>query len=104
VLEAALKQGLNEAREDVGAPGAVLAVSTPSCGLWVGASGQSRPDDPMRPDHVVRIGSITKTYMAAALTDLAIEGKLSLDDAMSPAGPWRCTAGTPSRRLPSRRC
>jgi D-alanyl-D-alanine carboxypeptidase len=74
---------LDDEREGQDIPGAVLAVSTPECGLWVGASGQSTPDDPMRPDHVLRVGSVTKTYLAATLTDLAVAGKLSLDAALS---------------------
>ncbi|KYF60066.1 hypothetical protein BE08_06780, partial [Sorangium cellulosum] len=41
------------------------------------------PGDPMRADHVLRIGSVTKTYVAAAVLQLAHEGALDLDDPIS---------------------
>jgi len=34
----------------------------------------------MRPDHALRLGSVTKTYVAAAVLQLASEGALGLDD------------------------
>lgn len=37
----------------------------------------------MRPDHVFRIGSITKQFTAAAILKLAEEGKLSLQDTIT---------------------
>jgi len=82
-LEAALTLALDESRLEANSAGAVLAVETPRCGLWVGASGESTTGDPMRPEHVFRIGSVTKTYVSAALLALAHEGALELDDPLS---------------------
>jgi D-alanyl-D-alanine carboxypeptidase len=79
-LEAALQQRLDKARAATNTPGAVQAVITPACGRWVGASGESAPGEPMRPDHVLRLGSVTKTFVAATVLQLASEGALGLDD------------------------
>ncbi|WP_434040979.1 MULTISPECIES: serine hydrolase domain-containing protein [Sorangium] len=82
-LAEALQARLDGAREALGTPGAVLAVSTPACGVQDFASGESAPGDPMRADHVLRVGSVTKTYVAAAVLQLAHEGALDLDDPLS---------------------
>ncbi|WP_437774424.1 serine hydrolase domain-containing protein [Sorangium sp. So ce1097] len=82
-LAEALQARLDGARVALGCPGAVLAVSTPACGVLDLASGESAPGDPMRADHVLRIGSVTKTYVAAAVLQLAHESALDLDDPIS---------------------
>ncbi|WP_437629797.1 serine hydrolase domain-containing protein [Sorangium sp. So ce854] len=82
-LAEALQARLDGARVALGCPGAVVAVSTPACGVVELASGESAPGDPMRADHVLRIGSVTKTYVAAAVLQLAHEGALDLDDPIS---------------------
>ncbi|WP_438021996.1 serine hydrolase domain-containing protein [Sorangium sp. So ce233] len=82
-LAGALQARLDGAREALGTSGAVLAVSTPACGIQDFASGESAPGDPMRADHVLRIGSVTKTYVAATVLQLAHEGALDLDDPLS---------------------
>ncbi|WP_437729993.1 serine hydrolase domain-containing protein [Sorangium sp. So ce1335] len=82
-LAEALQARLDGARVALGTPGAVLAVSTPGCGVLGFASGESAPGVPMRAEHVLRIGSVTKTYVAAAVLRLAHEGALDLDDPIS---------------------
>jgi D-alanyl-D-alanine carboxypeptidase len=79
-LAATLQQRLDEARVATNSPGAVQVVVTPACGRWVGVSGESAPGEPLRPDHLFRIGSVTKTYVGAAVLQLASEGALDLDD------------------------
>ena len=65
--------------------GAVLYVEAPRLGLrWEGAAGLAGPDAPMTTLHPVRIASNTKTYVAAAVLRLAEEGRLGVDDPISP--------------------
>lgn len=48
-------------------------------------AGPARTGEPMRPDHQIAMGSITKTVTAALVLRLAQEGRLDLDDAV---GRW----------------
>ena len=111
--------GLAEDVEAVVA-GAVAAGQVPGAAWWVtrggevarGAAGTHTPgrDDPVRPDTVFRIASITKPVVAATALSLVDEGTLALDepvDAHLPelagrvvlADPADPTAGTvPARR------
>lgn len=57
----------------------VLAVKNETCGIRVLASGPSKVD----PSKLHRIGSVTKTYVAAVILSLAQKGTLSLDDKLS---------------------
>ena len=61
--------------------GTVAGVLTSSC-RWVGATGESEPGVPLTPSSVMRVGSVTKTYVAASLLALASQGVLSLDDTL----------------------
>jgi D-alanyl-D-alanine carboxypeptidase len=81
----AMQEALADGWADAGTPGAALAVSTPACGLWLGAVGSSTADEALRADQVMRIGSVTKTFVAAAILQLAEEGQLALDD---PTSAW----------------
>ena len=76
-LDAAIHRGLTESR----APGAVVGVQTPE-GRYVRAVGVAgkASKTPMTTDMYQRIGSLTKTFTAALLMQLAGEGKVSLDD------------------------
>jgi len=64
-----------------GVPGAILLVQNPA-GLWIGASGQRDLDRslPMQPFTRLRVGSVSKTFTAAATLLLAEEAALGLDD------------------------
>src|SRR6185503_14375643 len=76
------QQALDDGRASAKSPGAVAAVITPACGKWTGASGDSTDTVPMDASYVLRMGSVTKTFIAATVLELADEGKLGLDDAI----------------------
>jgi D-alanyl-D-alanine carboxypeptidase len=61
--------------------GAAVEVVDPKCGTWRAAAGVAdrHTRRPMRVDERIRIGSITKTFTAALVLELAAEGRLSLD-------------------------
>lgn len=73
-----LQSALDQAKGQ--SPGAVLAVLTPDCGKWVGATGTSTPGTALDPGDVLRIGSITKTFVATAVLQLVTAGTVSLSD------------------------
>lgn len=66
---------------EVSAPGAIMAVRTPQ-GTWIATIGDEDWDKttPMAADVNQRIGSLTKTFTATAILQLAEQGELSLDD------------------------
>jgi D-alanyl-D-alanine carboxypeptidase len=72
-----LAKGLNAA----GSPGAVVLVHE-SQGIKAGVGGYAnlRTKERMRADHAFRVGSITKTFVATVVLQLAAEGALGLDD------------------------
>ncbi len=87
-LSSALQEALDRGRIAVGAPGATAAVCVEGGGRWVGASGlvDEETGDEVAVGDAFRIGSITKTYVAA-LTLLEVEdGHLGLDDVVES---WR---------------
>ncbi len=55
-----------------------------SNGVRAGAAGYAnlRTKERMRVDHAFRVGSITKTFVASVVLQLAAEGTLGLDDAL----------------------
>jgi D-alanyl-D-alanine carboxypeptidase len=61
--------------------GASVAVISGDC-RWAGAAGNAHAGEPMTPAHLLRVGSVTKTYVATTLLSLAEEGALSLDDTL----------------------
>lgn len=63
--------------------GAVAAVGLADDSIHVATTGEAAPGEPARPDDLMRIGSITKTFMAALTLRLADRGVLSLDDPVS---------------------
>lgn len=62
-------------------PGVTAAVATPDGVAWCGAYGWSSRElgEPMQPDRLLGIGSITKTFISVILHQLADEDRLSLD-------------------------
>lgn len=76
---------LENYRESSGAPGAVMLVSRPGEDLWIGASGYSNLEyqTPFCTQTPFRTGSITKTFVATAVLQLAEEEKLDLDSSLS---------------------
>jgi D-alanyl-D-alanine carboxypeptidase len=84
-LARALQATLDEQRALHGLPGVSAAVSLPDGALWSGAGGEAdrRTGRPLKPDTPMAIASVTKTFVAALVLELAEEGRLSLDDPLS---------------------
>jgi D-alanyl-D-alanine carboxypeptidase len=71
---------LEEARAAAGAYGVTFAAVRDGELLWAGSSGRERDGKtPLRPASPLVIGSVTKTFVAATILQLAEEGLLSLD-------------------------
>jgi D-alanyl-D-alanine carboxypeptidase len=81
-VAAELQQALDKARSTYAIPGVEAAVLWPDGRLWTGASGQAdvSAHRKVTVDTRFSIGSITKTFTAALILQLADEGALSLDD------------------------
>ncbi|WP_084337736.1 serine hydrolase domain-containing protein [Actinomadura oligospora] len=64
------------------APGVAVRVDDPRCGSWSAASGMAdlATGRPMATGERTRIGSITKSFTATVVLQLAAEHRLSLDD------------------------
>jgi D-alanyl-D-alanine carboxypeptidase len=82
---ARLASALETAVDSLAAPGAQAAIVFADGSLWTGGAGLAADGLPMRPDHLLAIGSITKAYTAALVLKLADEGILTLDD---PVAAW----------------
>jgi D-alanyl-D-alanine carboxypeptidase len=83
---ASLQAALDEARAREGIIGASAAVIAPDL-AWTGASGLSERarNISVRPEMIFGAGSITKSFMAALVLQLADEKKLTLNDTI---GQW----------------
>lgn len=70
---------------DPQAPGMAVLVARGDEVLYRGACGRANLElgVPLAPEHVFRIGSVTKQFAAAAVLKLAEDGKLSLDDPLT---------------------
>jgi D-alanyl-D-alanine carboxypeptidase len=68
--------------ENPSVPGAVLYVSIPGQGVWMGARGVANRalNMPMVPHDRFRVASVSKVFVATIILQLAEEGVLSLDD------------------------
>lgn len=62
--------------------GSVAAVITPECGLWRGAVGTAGDGKPLTSEHLMRVGSVTKTYVSATILSLVADGSLALEDTL----------------------
>jgi D-alanyl-D-alanine carboxypeptidase len=76
---------LAQAAPDENGPGIAVLVARGDKVLFRGARGRASVelDVPLSPDHVFRIGSVTKQFAAAGLLRLIDEGKVALDDPLS---------------------
>lgn len=65
-----------------GLSGVVISIHHPKFGNWTGVSGYANEETKllMRPDHIMALASISKTYTATAVMLLVEEGKIGLDD------------------------
>jgi D-alanyl-D-alanine carboxypeptidase len=79
-IDKAAQAGLAQAA----APGAIVTVQSPA-GLFIKAYGVADPATgaPMTADMYQRVGSVTKTFTATLIMQLAADGELSLDDPVS---------------------
>ena len=80
---APFEAALAAAREVGGAYGITFAAVRDGQIVWTGAVGRQRDGaTTLLPDEPLLIGSVTKTFVAAAILQLAEEGRLDLDDAL----------------------
>ena len=77
-LQAALDNGI----ETYGGKGISVAVMIPGEETWVGVSGVSYGTTPITTDMLFSAGSITKTFTAMTVIQLAEEGVLTLEDSL----------------------
>jgi D-alanyl-D-alanine carboxypeptidase len=75
-----LQKVLNNYRTTNNIVGLSAAVLMPGQDIWLGTSGVSHANVGLRTDMLFRIGSVTKTYVAAVVVRLAEHGVLTLDD------------------------
>jgi CubicO group peptidase (beta-lactamase class C family) len=79
--EAAFDAAVAEMREDSGAPGMAVAVLRHGQTLYAKGYGVAGPDgQPVTTQTAFQIGSITKSFVALVILQMAAEGKLNLDD------------------------
>ena len=72
---------LEAARATGGAYGVTFAAVRDGELLWAGSSGRERDGEtPLTPSTPLVIGSVTKTFVAATILQLAEDGRLELDD------------------------
>ncbi|MER5727184.1 serine hydrolase domain-containing protein [Streptomyces sp. NPDC002138] len=64
-----------------GVPGAAAEVADPVCGRWTAARGVADlgTGRPMNAEDRLRIGSVTKSFTATVVVQLAAEGRIALD-------------------------
>lgn len=86
-LARALQGGLDTHRAHQGIAGFSAAVWTSADALWLGVSGISSPGEPLHAEMLFGVGSITKTWTAAAVLQLVGEGVLGLDDSLGASIP-----------------
>ena len=84
-LGADLQAALDQHRTDRNIPGIGAAVIFPDGSIWSGGSGDARldPQEAATADTPFVVGSITKTFVTAAVMQLSDEGQLSLDEPIS---------------------
>lgn len=77
-----LQDVLDRRAQQLGAPGATMAVIVDGRTVFAGSTGKAdlAQDEPMVVDERVRLGSLTKPFTAAVVLQLADEGAWTLDD------------------------
>jgi len=97
---AAALQALLDSAVANGVPGISAAVANRDSVVWTGVAGEANLEtgDPVRPEMLFGVGSITKTFAAVVILQLVEEGRLSLDataaDLLGPAVDGIPNAGT----------
>ncbi len=82
----ALDETLTDLVAEWGLPGAQVAVGIAGDVVYDRACGYADPslDEPMLPDHRLRIASVSKTFTAVAILRLVQDGRLTLDTPVFP--------------------
>jgi D-alanyl-D-alanine carboxypeptidase len=82
---AALQAALDSVRTGGRYPGASAAIVFPDGSIWTGVSGAAilSPSTALTPTTLFSVGSISKTFLAALVAQLASVGTLGLDDALA---------------------
>jgi D-alanyl-D-alanine carboxypeptidase len=77
-----LQRVLDVLRERYRIPGIAATIEWPDGRTWTGVSGLAnvKSATPVTPDTAFAVGSVSKTFTAALILDLADEGRLTLDD------------------------
>jgi D-alanyl-D-alanine carboxypeptidase len=78
-LQAALWTALRAARQNSIAPGISMSVLTADGRQWSGSDGWETSGDILTVDDPMLIGSVTKTFTAAIIIELAEEGRIALN-------------------------
>jgi D-alanyl-D-alanine carboxypeptidase len=82
-FEEQLQKALDQVVSSYGIRGSSVAVKMPGQPIWTGVSGNSTPTEPIRPQTLFGIASITKPFIAALTLALADQGLLDLHDPLS---------------------
>jgi D-alanyl-D-alanine carboxypeptidase len=93
------QETIDEQRQRLNIPGISAAVILPDGTTWLGASGKSSDGQAMDSGMLFGLASVSKTYTAALVVQLAAEGLLSVDD---PIGKWIPDLGRINRNIPLR--
>ena len=75
----------DQQRHELKVPGISAAVILPDGTTWLGVSGKSSDSEAMNSAMLFGLASVTKTYIAALILQLAEEGALSVEDSI---GHW----------------
>lgn len=84
-MQQKISKAVNGAMKEYSIPGAIVGIWTRTDGLWIRAFGKSDlfAGKEMKWDDKVRIGSITKTFVATVMLQLAEEKKVRLDEPLA---------------------
>ncbi|MBB5082142.1 serine hydrolase domain-containing protein [Nonomuraea endophytica] len=84
-VRAEVRATLDRVVRETKIPGLAATVSSTRCGTWNLAAGLADRERarPMRPGDRFRVGSVTKTFTAAVILQLAAEGRIDLDAPVS---------------------
>jgi len=82
---ASLQSVLDADVNRLGVPGIQVAIQDADGSTWYGVSGTIDPHRhiPIQQDHILRIGSATKTFTAVVILQLVEEGRLGMDDKLA---------------------
>jgi D-alanyl-D-alanine carboxypeptidase len=75
-----LQDELDNGIKKIKGKGISVAIIVPEYKTWIGVSGVSHSNIPIKPETLFNAGSITKNFVAALILKLAEEGRLALDD------------------------